>query len=1443
MRAGTMVRTAASLVAAALGTAASAAFVGIEVVPSAVVQGGNTFYVYKVYAKFNSANDTVLNAYGMNALPAGGFWHNDFLSGPAGSTVAGTWSPTLVPAPNAPLDAWVTIGGNAGDFGNSTAFDPGWGAAGGNQAGIPANAGWFNQNPPNLQGRVNASTLRTLIGQYTFRNTVVAFTTPITIGFNQGIGTPSQFGNGTFAIVPIDGDGDGVLDSSDNCPSVPNPDQADADADGRGNACDNCPSAANPDQADGDSDGVGDLCDNCVAVANPGQADGDSDGRGNECDNCPDVANPDQADTDGNGVGNACEDASFLGWSRQTEVFPDRTVRTQVYAVFSGVNGTVLNAFKPHALDGTILGLTAGNFRHVDAASGGSASFTSGTWNPVLTSVGSADSAVTIGGSLGSVSNSTSPDPGWGLPSWNQAGIPDGATAGLAGWFNANPANLQGRCDNATFRTLVLVAVSPVERYGSIRLDVGWNRGLGTGAFNGTGTVALGDPAGDADGDGVANLSDNCILVANPSQADCDSDGLGNACDGPDLNLNGITDSCEQGPLVFAVPSSFATPALAVAAAPSGSIVRIGNGVFAGSVDLGSKELVIEAAAGAAPVLDGTGLSNQTILRIAGGQTSATVLRGLSFRNGPTGIPLPGLPQFLVGGAMLVDNASPRVEACTFEDNSAQYGGAVYCRRGAASFVDCSFRGNHATQYGGAFQALNATVTLDGCSFEDNTSSFRGGAMHFVSGAGFGGATAIGCSFTGNSATEGGGAISLDQADEASEHLLLDCSIVGNSTGGLGGGVRVISTVAGLAEGSNICGNLPDDVTGPLVRGPGTGVCGDPGCGDADGDLVAGCIDTCPDVADPSQADSDADTVGDACDNCPQFASANRGDIDGDGTGDACEFPEFLGFAAESTNLPGGRIRTRVFAVLSGVSGSVLNAYRPHYLSGPLGSLGVGGFSHLDLLSGTGGSTTAGTWNPTLLAPADAGSDSFVTVGGTPGSLSNTTAADPGWGPSSWNQAGIPDGASAGLAGWFNTFPPNEQGRVIEASMRTLVASFNVQAGRHATLSMGVGFNAGVGSGAFNATGSFAIGDPTGDWDGDGVENQSDNCPVNPNPSQADCDSNGLGDACDGSDVNQNGLPDQCEPPGPLVFSYPQNFPTVAAAIAAAPSGSIISIGAGTFTERIDFGGKDLVIEGTTSGDALTVLDAATLGPGSMVKAVSGETTASTLRDLVIRNATGGTPIPGLPGIEGGAAIAVINASLTIVNVTIENCSADAGGGLLLVGGSSIVDGLVVTGCTAVTDGGGVLVRGGGSSISDANFRDNLAGKGGALAYVSSGGATLLVSDGDIRGNEATGTIGGVWVTPSQVASLSFRDTFLCENLDGNLNVTSGWTDLGGNFLCACPGDLNNDGVADALDITIILGAWGPCPPGVFCVADTDFDGLVSATDMATVLGAWGACP
>ncbi|MEZ4391579.1 MAG: thrombospondin type 3 repeat-containing protein [Polyangiales bacterium] len=117
----------------------------------------------------------------------------------------------------------------------------------------------------------------------------------------------------------VDTDGDGVFDDYDNCPAVPNPDQANADFDREGDACDsstsatdtdrdgvpdegdNCPRVANPMQEDADMDGMGDACD---AVSDP---DGDRDGVPDARDNCPMAANPMQEDADMDGVGDACD--------------------------------------------------------------------------------------------------------------------------------------------------------------------------------------------------------------------------------------------------------------------------------------------------------------------------------------------------------------------------------------------------------------------------------------------------------------------------------------------------------------------------------------------------------------------------------------------------------------------------------------------------------------------------------------------------------------------------------------------------------------------------------------------------------------------------------------------------------------------------------------------------------------------------------------------------------------------------------------------------------------------------------------------------------------------------------------------------------------------------------------------------------------------------------
>ena len=160
-------------------------------------------------------------------------------------------------------------------------------------------------------------------------------------------GFPDADLDGQADCLDADTDGDGHENGKDNCPLVPNPDQADQDDDGIGDVCDpdldgdgvpnavdNCPNLFNPLQADQDGDGLGDGCDpdidgdnvdddvdNCPEASNPAQEDLDLDGWGDACDpdddgdglfddldNCPKTGNPGQADADGDGIGDACED-------------------------------------------------------------------------------------------------------------------------------------------------------------------------------------------------------------------------------------------------------------------------------------------------------------------------------------------------------------------------------------------------------------------------------------------------------------------------------------------------------------------------------------------------------------------------------------------------------------------------------------------------------------------------------------------------------------------------------------------------------------------------------------------------------------------------------------------------------------------------------------------------------------------------------------------------------------------------------------------------------------------------------------------------------------------------------------------------------------------------------------------------------------------------------
>ena len=209
----------ATLAGLAVAGSASATFTGYVVTSTNTTNSGQALTVYTVWARFNGAADTVLNAFNLAAVGGSsmtGFWHKDnaYYNSGVLQREFGTWNPSQSGSVtlNRPFDSFLTIGGQATPT-NTTNADPSWVSGGNadarswNRPDLPTNGtiGWFNSNPPNLQGRVgqlNNTATDVRLGQFVLsQNDAAPRTYSLTIGFNDGVaGSQVQFGNGTFSL-------------------------------------------------------------------------------------------------------------------------------------------------------------------------------------------------------------------------------------------------------------------------------------------------------------------------------------------------------------------------------------------------------------------------------------------------------------------------------------------------------------------------------------------------------------------------------------------------------------------------------------------------------------------------------------------------------------------------------------------------------------------------------------------------------------------------------------------------------------------------------------------------------------------------------------------------------------------------------------------------------------------------------------------------------------------------------------------------------------------------------------------------------------------------------------------------------------------------------------------------------------------------------------------
>jgi MYXO-CTERM domain-containing protein len=200
----------------------------------------------------------------------------------------------------------------------------------------------------------------------------------------------------------------------------------------------------------------------------------------------------------------------------------------------------------------------------------------------------------------------------------------------------------------------------------------------------------------------------------------------------------------------------------------------------------------------------------------------------------------------------------------------------------------------------------------------------------------------------------------------------------------------------------------------------------------------------------------------------------------------------FTGYTVVSTNFTNSGYnltRWEVFANFNGATDTVLNVFNFQAQGGWGAHLdAASGFWHKDNSDYSGGvlGQEYGTWAPQLTGSATTNRpfDSFLLIGGNP-AAANTTNADPSWGlagAGGWNQAQIPttDLTNANAIGWFNSSPPNNQGRVGVApntATQVKLGQFILSQGDSAfrTYTLRTAYNNGTGGGVVFADGSFSL--------------------------------------------------------------------------------------------------------------------------------------------------------------------------------------------------------------------------------------------------------------------------------------------------------------------------------------------------------------------------------
>jgi hypothetical protein len=332
--------------------------------------------------------------------------------------------------------------------------------------------------------------------------------------------------------------------------------------------------------------------------------------------------------------------------------------------------------------------------------------------------------------------------------------------------------------------------------------------------------------------------------------------------------------------------------------------------------------------------------------------------------------------------------------------------------------------------------------------------------------------------------------------------------------------------------------------------------------------------------------------------------------------------------------------------------------------------------------------------------------------------------------------------------------------------------------------------------------------------------------------------------------------------------TVPGDYATIQQAIDDTPAGErrTVRVAPGVYPGPIDFRGQNVSVRGAGAGQ--TVLDGASGQTLSVVRFSGGEPDTASLERVTVRGGLTGTPRPDNTTILAGGGVFSYNSAASLRDCVIEDNRASFGGGAYFWNSTGSIERVQFRGNTAFTDAGGLQLNRGTPNVTDCVIEDNFANsRGGGVHLVrvvstfestairnnrsdniagglswspSASAASYLALVGcEITGNTADDQ-GGIGVQQNgALVQMSLQDTTVCNNLPGP-NVVGLWDDLGGNDVCPCTPDLDDNGLLNFFDIAAFALLYQQQDPA----ADFNADGLFNFFDFSAYLTAFNAgCP